>query len=116
MSITSLLYKKIFNAKNDILYSIVTPIYNQETTIIKTLSSIINNTQNNFEIILILDFCFDNTEKYIMEFLENYEAYLDKAKGWRKAKSKTAPTIEVTSQEDTSQEEIANGLDMEGTK
>lgn len=29
---------------------------------------------------------------------------------------KIAPTTEITSQEDTSQEEIANGLDMEGTK
>jgi glycosyltransferase involved in cell wall biosynthesis len=77
MSITSLLYKKIYNVKNDIIYSIITPIYNQETTIIKTLSSIINNTQHNFEIILILDFCFDNTQKYIMEFLEKYDNKLD---------------------------------------
>lgn len=54
--------------------------------------------------------------KKFKEFLENYDVYLDKAKGWRKAKSKIAPTTEITSQEDTSQEEIANGLDMEGTK
>ena len=54
--------------------------------------------------------------KKFKEFLENYDVYIDKPKGWKKAKSKTAPTVEVTSQEDTSQEEIANGLDMEGTK
>ena len=56
--------------------------------------------------------------KKFKEFLENFEAYLDKpkGKGWRSAKSKIAPTEKITSQEDTSQEEIANGLDMEGTK
>jgi len=56
--------------------------------------------------------------KKFKEFLENFEAYLDKpkGKGWRSAKSKIAPTEEITSQEDTSQEEIANGLDLEGTK
>jgi len=56
--------------------------------------------------------------KKFKEFLENFDVYLDKpkGKGWRSAKSKIAPTTEITSQEDTSQEEIANGLDMEGTK
>jgi len=56
--------------------------------------------------------------KKFKEFLENYDVYLDKpkGKGWRTAKSKIAPTKEITSQEDTSQEEIANGLDMEGMK
>jgi hypothetical protein len=51
--------------------------------------------------------------KKFKEFLENFEAYMDKpkGKGWRSAKSKIAPTTEITSQE-----EIANGLDMEGTK
>ena len=56
--------------------------------------------------------------KKFKEFLENYDVYLDKpkGKGWRSAKSKIAPTEKITSQEDTSQEEIANGLDLEGTK
>jgi glycosyltransferase involved in cell wall biosynthesis len=77
MSVTNLLYKKQYNVNKDIIYSIITPIYNQEKTIVNTITSIINNTQNNFEIILILDFCFDNTEKNIMNFLEKYKNKLD---------------------------------------
>jgi glycosyltransferase involved in cell wall biosynthesis len=55
-----------------IVYSIVVPIYNQEKIIVKNLQSIIDNTVENFEIILILDYCFDNTEKNIFDYLNNY--------------------------------------------
>ena len=57
-----------------IIYSVVIPIYNQEDIILDNLQSIIKNTLDNFEIILILDFCFDDTEKNIIEFLENYHS------------------------------------------
>lgn len=63
------LYK--YNSGN-IVYSIVTPIYNQETIIVKNVKSFIDFTQDNFEIILILDFCFDKTEENIINFLDNY--------------------------------------------
>ena len=66
-------YIKIYNEPNEIIYSIVIPVYNQENIIVENLKSIINNTVNNFEIIIILDFCFDNTEKYLLEFLDHYE-------------------------------------------
>jgi glycosyltransferase involved in cell wall biosynthesis len=56
----------------DIVYSIVIPIYNQENIIIKNLQSIINYTLGNFEIIIILDFCFDNTEQKINNYFDNY--------------------------------------------
>lgn len=55
-----------------IVYSIVVPIYNQDKIIVKNLQSIIDNTVENFEIILILDYCFDNTEKNIFDYLNNY--------------------------------------------
>jgi glycosyltransferase involved in cell wall biosynthesis len=70
---TKLLYKKVYNLHNEIIYSIVIPIFNQETIIADNLESIINNTKGNYEIIIILDFCFDNTENNLMEFLNDYK-------------------------------------------
>ena len=49
--------------QGDIIYSVVIPIYNQEGIIVENIKSIIHNTLGIFEIILILDYCFDNTEK-----------------------------------------------------
>ena len=65
--------EKIYNYNLDkIEYSIVTPVYNQEAIIVKNINSFINYTLGNFEIILILDFCSDNTEKNIVSFLNKY--------------------------------------------
>ena len=63
-----------FNLNNvsEVVYSIVIPVYNQENIIVKNLKSIINNTLENFEIIIILDFCFDNTENNLIKYLDNY--------------------------------------------
>jgi glycosyltransferase involved in cell wall biosynthesis len=68
-------FKKIFTEEKniEIIYSIVTPVFNQEEIIVDNLKSVIMNTLENFEIIVILDFCFDNTEKNLMYFLENYK-------------------------------------------
>jgi glycosyltransferase involved in cell wall biosynthesis len=66
-------YNKLYNDCKDIIYSIVIPVFNQEDIIIDNLKSIIHNTINNFEIIIILDYCFDNTEKKLLDFLENYK-------------------------------------------
>lgn len=57
----------------DIIYSIVTPIYNQESIIVKNVKSFIDFTKHNFEIILVLDFCFDKTEENLIKFLDNYK-------------------------------------------
>jgi glycosyltransferase involved in cell wall biosynthesis len=65
-------YKKIFDIPKEVLYSVVMPIYNQQDIIVENIKSIIDNTLGTFEIILILDYCFDNTEKNIITFLENY--------------------------------------------
>lgn len=66
----------IYNDCKIIDYSIVIPIFNQENIIIDNLKSIIFNTLGNFEIILILDYCFDNTENLILSFIENYQNIL----------------------------------------
>jgi cellulose synthase/poly-beta-1,6-N-acetylglucosamine synthase-like glycosyltransferase len=70
---TKLFYKNIYNDCGNIIYSITIPVYNQENIIVENLESIINTTKDTFEIIIILDFCFDNTEKNLMLFLNNYE-------------------------------------------
>lgn len=65
-------YNKKFDTTKEVVYSVVIPVYNQEDIIVENIQSIIDNTLDTFEIILILDYCFDNTEKNIITFLENY--------------------------------------------
>lgn len=62
-----------FNSLQKPVYSIVTPIYNQENIIVKNVNSIIEKTQDFFEILLILDFCFDKTEENLLNFLDTLE-------------------------------------------
>jgi GR25 family glycosyltransferase involved in LPS biosynthesis len=57
---------------DDILYSIIIPVYNQENIIIENIKSIISHTLLNYELIIILDFCFDNTEQNIINFFNDY--------------------------------------------
>lgn len=66
------MYTKTYKENVEIVYSIVIPVYNQENCIIENLKSIISNTLQSFEIIIILDYCFDHTEKNLLLFLENY--------------------------------------------
>jgi glycosyltransferase involved in cell wall biosynthesis len=65
-----ILYK---NYKEELPYfSIVTPIYNQEKIITRNIESVINNmTEKNFELILIVDACSDNTKKILLSFFQN---------------------------------------------
>jgi glycosyltransferase involved in cell wall biosynthesis len=60
----------IFNSSEKPVYSIVTPIYNQESIIVKNVNSIIEKTEDYFEILLILDFCFDKTEENLLNYLD----------------------------------------------
>jgi glycosyltransferase involved in cell wall biosynthesis len=66
-------FNKIYTYnKGEPIYSVIVPIYNQEGIIVENIKSIIDNTLGAFEIILILDYCFDNTEKYIIDFFDGY--------------------------------------------
>lgn len=69
-NIEILLNKKI---KDEIpFFSIVIPIYNQETIILQNLESILNNTtEQMYEIILILDCCSDNSEEIVKKYIDN---------------------------------------------
>lgn len=64
--------KQIYN-KGEIKYSIVTPIYNQEEIINDNINSYIEHTEDNFELILIIDCCSDNTSSNINRFFNEYE-------------------------------------------
>jgi glycosyltransferase involved in cell wall biosynthesis len=66
------MYKQYNYNDKDILYSVIVPVYNQETIIVKNIKSILEYTVCNFELIIILDFCFDNTEKHLLDFLDTY--------------------------------------------
>ena len=62
-----------YNITENPVYSIVTPIYNQETIIVKNIKSILEKTDDFFELILILDFCFDKTEEVLLNYLNSFQ-------------------------------------------
>jgi glycosyltransferase involved in cell wall biosynthesis len=57
----------------DIIYSVIVPVYNQEQIIKKNIESIIKYTGGSFEIIIILDFCNDNTESILINFFDTFK-------------------------------------------
>lgn len=67
-------YKQTFQLSklDQIQYSIIMPVFNQEAIIVENIESIIKNTVDNFEIIIILDYCFDKTEVNLMNFFNNF--------------------------------------------
>lgn len=68
----STLLKNLYNIDN-IVYSIITPVYNQEDIIVRNIKSYINNTNDNFEIIIILDSCSDNTKENVLNFFKTFK-------------------------------------------
>jgi glycosyltransferase involved in cell wall biosynthesis len=63
--------KRLRFNQSSVLFSIVMPVHNQETIIEKNLNAILNCTGGrNYEIILILDACSDNTENTLLEWLD----------------------------------------------
>lgn len=67
-----LLKEYIYNNHDNITYSVIIPIYNQEKIVEKNIKSIISHTGGSFEIIIILDFCNDKTEEILINFFDNY--------------------------------------------
>lgn len=61
------------NKNDDIEYSIVMPIYNQENIIRKNIESILVNTLGCYEILLILDGCTDKSENEVVKLFENLD-------------------------------------------
>ncbi|MER2190028.1 MAG: glycosyltransferase family 2 protein [Solibacillus sp.] len=54
----------------DRLVSIIVPIYNKENYLEKSITSLMNQTFRNIEIVLVNDGSKDNSEKIIMDFIE----------------------------------------------
>lgn len=63
-------YKQYNYTDAAITYSVVMPVYNQEAILVPNLQSVLECTQGSFELIVILDYCFDNSERNLLAFLE----------------------------------------------
>lgn len=81
----------------DVLFSIIIPTYNRSQFIKNVISSILNQTYSNFEIIIVDDGSTDNTEETILSISdsrlhyykkENEERSIARNFGIRKAKGK----------------------------
>lgn len=59
----------ILLAKNDLI-SVIIPVYNRENTILRAIKSVLNQTYQNFEIIIIDDYSSDRTVKNIKILME----------------------------------------------
>jgi glycosyltransferase involved in cell wall biosynthesis len=57
-------------SKNEVEYSIVMPIFNQDKIICEILRNIFHNTIGSFELILLCDGCTDDTEPKIINMFE----------------------------------------------
>ncbi len=53
-------------------FSIIIPIYNVENYLKKCLDSIVKQTYNNYEVIIVIDKCDDNSEKIADEYINKY--------------------------------------------
>lgn len=85
----------VFNKSEKPIYSIVTPIYNQETIIVKNIKSIIEKTEGFFELILILDFCFDKTEENLLNYLDSLRTIRENLIQIRVFKNSEKPLFET---------------------
>lgn len=58
--------------ENEILVTVVVPVYNTEKYLKKSLDSIIAASINNMEVLIINDGSTDNSEKVILKYVRNY--------------------------------------------
>ena len=70
---------------SDVLFSIVIPTFNREKFILKTIQSLLAQTYNNFEIIVVDDGSTDNTEKVVREIEDQRIQYQKKENAERGA-------------------------------
>lgn len=54
------------------LVSIITPMYNSENFILKTIESVVNQTYSNWELLLVDDGSTDNTIQIVEDFKQKY--------------------------------------------
>mgnify|MGYP005796349111 FL=1 len=56
-------------------FSIIIPVYNVEQYLKKCLESVINQTYNNYEVIIVCDKCSDNSEKIVDYYVKKYKNF-----------------------------------------
>ena len=56
------------------LISVIIPVYNSEKTLDKCINSILNQTYNNYEIILVNNSSTDSSKEIINKFIKNYKS------------------------------------------
>jgi len=56
---------------DEVVDSIVLTVHNQEGVIKKVLAGIENNTEGNYELIILLDGCTDNSEKDVLDYVNS---------------------------------------------
>ena len=87
-------YCSLFINKNQsFTHSIIVPVHNQEQIIYKVLNKIVKNTVNDYEIIVVLDSCIDNTNEVVEQFFSSVDV-----KNLKKVKviNSTSPLFETT--------------------
>ena len=58
--------------KKEMKVSIIVPVYNTEKYVAKTLDSLVNQTLNSYEIIVVNDGSTDNSQEIIKEYTKKY--------------------------------------------
>ena len=53
--------------------SVIIPVYNVEEYLVETLDSVVNQTMDNYEIILVNDGSTDNSQSIIDDYAKRYE-------------------------------------------
>lgn len=68
---------------NSPLISVVVPAYNQAEFLADTVQSVLNQTYQNFEIIIVNDFSTDNTDEVVSQFQDDRIKYIVHEKNMR---------------------------------
>jgi len=63
-------FKQYRYTQEPIAYSVVMPVYNQESILVPNVQSVLECTQGSFELIVILDYCLDNSERNLLAFFD----------------------------------------------
>ena len=70
-------FKKYFNNKN-VFFSVIIPTYNQGSLLKRAISSVLSQTFQDYEIIVVDDLSKDQTQKIVQEFNNDKIIYKNK--------------------------------------